>query len=114
MLMPDNEGYFYCENNGCDYKTDDLLFLLSHEGVEYTWGIRLSVKHSFDMFQFLSSLSENIDDPEELHTIIQSALMLFINASRDEIDDFVMESAILTESESLIENIEKMLENGEK
>ena len=112
--MPDAEGFFHCENDDCDFRTDNLLELLDHEGVEYTWGIRLSVKHSFDMFQFLSSLYENMGDTEELHTVIQSALMLFINASRDEIDDFIMESAILNESESLIKNIEKMLENGEK
>lgn len=112
--MPDKEGFFYCDNRECTFDTDNLFELLDHQGVDYTWGIRLSRSHSFDMFQFLKSLDENLSDPEELHTIVQSAMILFINASRDEIDDFVIESAILTESESLIENIEKMLKNEEK
>jgi hypothetical protein len=114
MLMPDNEGTFYCDQLKCTYDTDNLFELLEHQGVEYTWGIRLSSKHSFDFFQFLKAIDESLTDAEEIYTIVQSALMLFINASRDEIDDFVMESAILTESEGLIENIEKMLENEEK
>lgn len=112
MLIPDKDGVFTCDNKGCEFETDNLFELLEHQGVEYTWGVRLSRQHSFNMFEFLRAVDENWDNPEELFTIVQSALMLFINASRDELDDFIIESTILNESDSLIHGVERMLKNN--
>jgi hypothetical protein len=116
VIIPDKDGFFHCENKGCSYETDDLFELLEHNGVEYTWGVRLSAKHSFDMFKFLDSVDHALchGDFEEIETIVQSALMLFINASSDELDDFIMESTIISESESLVNGIEKMLRSADE
>ena len=116
MIIPDKDGFFHCENKGCPFETDSLFELLDHNGVEYTWGVRLSPKHSFDMFKFLDGIDHAIchGDFNELHAIVQSALMLFINASTDELDDFIMESTIISESESLVNGIEKMLRSADE
>lgn len=118
MIIPDKYGMFHCENKGCGFETDNLFDLLEHNGVEYTWGVRLSPKHSFDMFKFLDSLDHALCHPEEsteiIHETIQAALMLFINASTDELDDFIMESTIISESETMITGIESMLRSNDE
>lgn len=114
MLFPDDEGMFECDNGQCSYFTDDLFDMIAHHGVEYEWNVRLSPSHSFDLFKFLLSIDESLEDPEELHQLVQSALMLFLNASRDELDDFIIESTIVTESDSMISSIERMLNSNDK
>ena len=117
MLFPDKDGLVYCETLDCDYKTTDLFDFLDHCGVEFSWDVKVTPKYSFDLFQFLSVVSEvvNHGDLQEAYEIIQGASFLFVNASSDELDDFIEESIVADEADMGIRNIERMLrENGKK
>lgn len=116
MLFPDKDGLVYCETADCDYKTTDLFDFLDHAGVEFTWDVRVTPKYSFDLFQFLQTVSDMIDhaDIEEAYQVVQDTAFLFVNASSDELDDFIEESIVAEEADMGIRNIERMLkENGQ-
>ena len=117
MLFPDKDGLVNCETAGCDFSTVDLFDFLDHVGVEFTWDVRVTPKYSFDLFKFLQVLSDMVDhgDLEEAYQVIQDTGFLFVNASSDELDDFIEESVVAEEADMGIRNIERMLrENGQE
>lgn len=117
MLFPDKDGLISCETADCDFDTTDLFDFLEHVGIEYTWDVKVTKKHSFDLFQFLQFLSDTINhgDLEEAYQIVQDAAFLFVNASSNQLDNFIEESIVSEEASEGIRNIERMLrENGQK
>jgi hypothetical protein len=116
MLFPDKDGLVHCETADCDYDTTDLFDFLDHCGIEFTWDVRITPKHSFDLFQFFQVISDAINhgDLEEAYQMVQDTAFVFVNASSDELDDFIEESIVAEEADSGIKNIERMLrENGQ-
>jgi protein associated with RNAse G/E len=110
MLFPSPDGSLSCETTACEYKTTDLFEFLDHCGVEFTWDVKVTPKHSFDLFHFLELLSD-----EESYQLVQDVSFLFVNAASDELDDFIEESIVAVEANDGIKNIERMLrENGSK
>ena len=117
MLFPSPDGSLSCETTACEYKTTDLFEFLDHCGVEFTWDVKVTPKHSFDLFHFLELLSDSLDhgEVEESYQLVQDVSFLFVNASSDELDDFIEESIVSVEAVDGIKNIERMLrENGSK
>jgi len=115
MLFPDKNGMVHCETKDCDFSTADLFDFLDHVGVEFTWDVRVTPKHSFDLFKFLQVLSDIIDhgEIEEAYQVIQDTGFLFVNASSDELEDYIEESIVAEEASDGIRNIERMLRENE-
>jgi hypothetical protein len=116
MLFPDKDGFVFCETHDCDFKSTDLFEFLDHVGVGFTWDVRVTPKYSFDLFRFFETLSDMVNhgDLDEAYQVIQDTAFLFVNASSDELDDFIEESIVAEETEYGIKNIERMLrENGQ-
>jgi hypothetical protein len=117
MLFPDKDGLVYCSTEDCDYSATDLFDFLDHVGVEFTWDVKVTPRHSFDLFAFLQVISDAVNhgDLEDAYQIIQDTGFLFVNASSDELDDYIEESIVAEEADMGIKNIERMLrENGKK
>ena len=117
MLFPNEDGLVSCETTDCDYQSTDLFDFLDHVGVEFTWDVKVTPKHSFDLFKFLQVLSDTINhgELEEAYQLVQDTGFLFVNASSNELDDFIEESIVAEEASDGIKNIERMLrENGQE
>lgn len=114
MLFPDKDGLVHCAD--CEYETTDIFDFLDHCGVEFTWDVKVTPKYSFDLFRFFETISDAVNhgDLEEAYQMIQDTAFLFVNASSDELDDFIEETIVLDEADMGIKNIERMLrENGQ-
>jgi hypothetical protein len=109
MLMPNHKGKFACQKD--DFETDDLFAYMDHFGVEYDWMIKLSPRYNFNLFQFLSEATELILDEkyDELWEVVQSATLLFVNASGEDFEEFIEEAEVITGTESMIEQLERFL-----
>lgn len=115
MLMPDNNGRFHCEESDCDFETLDVFDLLDHCGIEFSWGVKVSKGYTFDLFGFLETLNAYIDagNLEDAYEVVQSAALLMCNASENQLDELIEEVVIKNDTENLIMNLERMLnENG--
>ena len=114
MLIP-VDGHFECSEPNCDYITCDLFEFMEHCGVEYEWGVRLNKRYSFDLFTFLSILNEitNQGDLDAIYDHVQSATLLMINASGDELSDFIEESVVQSEMTEVMDGIERLLKENE-
>jgi hypothetical protein len=114
MLMP-KDGHFICEQSDCDFGTCDIFEFLDHCGIEYSWGVRLNKRYSFDLFEFLSILSEIIDDEdlEGAYDHIQSATLMMVNASGDDLDAFIHEAVVQSEMSSIMDGIEGLLKEND-
>lgn len=114
MLVP-IDGHFECSESDCKFVTCDLFEFMEHCGVEYAWAVKLDKRYSFDLFEFLSILNNlvNIGDLDAIYDHVQSATLLMINASGDELQDFIEETVVQTEMEEVLNGIERLLkENG--
>ena len=114
MLIP-IDGHFKCSETKCEFTTCDLYEFMEHCGIEYEWGVRLNKRYTFDLFHFLSILNDltNIGDLDAMYDHIQSATLLLINASGDELEDFIEESVVQSEMSEVMDGIERLLkENG--
>jgi len=115
MLFPDKDGLVHCETPECDYEATDIFDFLDHVGVEFTWDVKVTPKHSFDLFKFLQVVSDAVNhgDLEDAYQMLQDTAFLFVNASSDELDDYIEEAIVADEADMGIKNIERMLrENG--
>lgn len=114
MLMP-VDGHFECSESDCDFATCDLFEFMEHCGVEYSWNVRLNKRYSFDLFLFLDMLNNltNIGDLDAIYDHVQSAVLLLINASGDELEDFMEESVVQSEMSDVMEGIERLLKEHE-
>lgn len=107
-ILPDGEGAYVCE---CEQKFYNIFEFLAHNGVKYEWGVRISPKWSFDMFEFMESLDKalGIGDQDALYEIIQSAALTMVNSSEGKFMEFMEEATVAGEMESIYEGIEKLL-----
>lgn len=114
MLVP-VDGHFECSESNCDFITCDLFEFMEHCGVEYEWGVRLNKRYTFDLFMFLSILNEitNKGDLDAIYDHIQSATLLMINASGDELSDFIEETVVQSEMTDVLDGIERLLKENE-
>jgi hypothetical protein len=89
---------------------------MDHVGIEFKWGVKLSKEYSFDLFRFfqlLSDLSQD-GDIEEIYEHIQSATLLFVNASGDDFENFINESLVMDGMATLMDDIEGFLKKNDK
>ena len=114
MLIP-IDGEFKCSEPDCDFATCDLFDFMSHCGVEYSWNVRLNKRYSFDLYMFLDVLNElaNVGELDGIYDHIQSATLLLINASGDELEDFIEESVVQSEMSEVMDGIERLLRENE-
>ena len=114
MLIP-NDGHFECSESNCDFATCDLFDFMDHCGVEYSWNVRLNKRYSFDLFMFLDAMNEmlNVGDLDGAYDHVQSATLLLINASGDELEDFIEESVVQSEMSEVLDGIERLLKENE-
>jgi hypothetical protein len=114
MLIP-VDGHFECSEPKCDFATCDLFEFMDHCGVEYSWNVRLNKRYSFDLFQFLEVLNKivNTGDLDAMYDHVQSATLLLINASGDELNEFIEEMIVQEEMEYVMDGIERILKENE-
>ena len=115
MLIP-VDGLFECIEPKCGFNTTDLFEFMQHCGVEYEWAIRLNKRYTFDVFKFLEILNDitNAGDLDAIYDHVQSATLLMVNASGDELTDFIEETMIQSGMPDVMDGIEKLLkDNGE-
>ena len=114
-ILPNEEGMYICE---CNQKFSNIFEFLAHNGVEYEWGVRISPKWSFDMFEFMESIDLALGrgDQDAIYEIVQSAALTMLNASEGKFMEFMEEATVAGEMESIYEGIEKLLkkEKGDK
>lgn len=113
MLIP-VDGHFECLEPKCDFATCDLFEYMEHCGVEYEWGVRLNKRYTFDLFQFLSILNDltNVGDLDAMYDHVQSAVLLLVNASGDELEDFIEETVVQSEMSEVMEGLERLLKDN--
>ena len=114
MLIP-VDGHFECSEPKCDFATCDLFEFMDHCGVEYSWNVRLNKRYSFDLFQFLEVLNKivNTGDLDAMYDHVQSATLLLINSSGDELNEFIEEMIVQEEMEYVMDGIERILKENE-
>ena len=114
MLMPE-DGHFNCSEPDCLFTTCNLFEFLQHCGVEYTWSIRLNKRFTFNFYEFLSILTDLIDekDLEAINDHVQSATLMMVNASGDDFDQFIEEAVVQTEMEGILKDVEGILKENE-
>ena len=113
MLMP-VDGHFSCQDD-CDFTTCNVFEFLDHCGVEFGWEVKLSKRYSFDLFTFLKILNELVDqgDLDGIFDHVQSATTLMVNASDDELEDYIEEAVVASELKDLISGAERLLKDNE-
>jgi hypothetical protein len=116
MLWPNDKGFFRCENEGCGFDSNDIFDFLDHSGVEFTWGVKITPKYSFDLFEFLQYLSDTVNhgDIEDAYLIIQETALAFVNASSNELEAHIEESIVADEASAGIKHIERLLRDNQQ
>lgn len=114
MLIP-VDGNFNCSEAKCDFSTSDLFEFMEHCGVEYAWKVRLNKRYSLDLFEFFDILNSltDVGDLDGIYDHVQSATLLLINASGDELEDFIEESVVQSEMSQVMDGIERLLRENE-
>jgi hypothetical protein len=112
MLVP-VDGHFSCEDN-CDFTTCNVFEFLDHCGVEFGWEVKLSKRYSFDLFTFLQILSQLVDegDLDGIFDHVQSATTLMINASDDDLEEYIEEAVVASELKDIINGAERLLKDN--
>ena len=110
MLVPDEKGQFDCEDN-CGFVTTDIYEFLDHCGIEFVWDVRLTKRLSFDLYTFLQQINDlaNDGDLDALYDHIQSATLVMVNASEDDLEEFVEEAVVKSEMKDIMKGIEGLL-----
>lgn len=112
MLLP-VDGHFSCEDD-CDFTTCNVFEFLEHCGVEFGWEVKLSKRYSFDLFTFLQILSQMVDDGDldGIFDHVQSATTLMINASEDDLEEYIEEAVVASELKDIINGAERLLKDN--
>jgi hypothetical protein len=113
MLMP-VDGHFSCQDD-CDFTTCNVFEFLDHCGVEFGWEVKLSKRYSFDLFTFLQILNDLVDkgDLDAIFDHVQSATTLMVNASDDDLEDYIEEAVVASEMKDIITGAERLLKEHE-
>ena len=109
MFMPNDDGYYTCEHD--DFKTGNVFRYMEHAGIEFDWMVHLSPKYSLNLFTFLSELTYfmNEEKYDDVWEHIQSVTLLLMNSCTDDFDKFIHEAEIVTNTESMFDQIERYL-----
>ena len=112
MLLPVN-GHFSCQDN-CDFTTCNVFEFLDHCGVEFGWEVKLNKRYSFDLFTFLQILSQLVDegDLDGIFDHVQSATTLMVNASDDDLEEYIEEAVVASELKDIINGAERLLKDN--
>jgi hypothetical protein len=112
MLMP-VDGHFSCQDD-CDFTTCNVFEFLDHCGVEFGWEVKLSKRYSFDLFHFLQILNQLVDDGDldGIFDHVQSATTLMINASDDDLEEYIEEAVVASELKDIINGAERLLKDN--
>jgi hypothetical protein len=110
--MPVN-GHFSCQDD-CDFTTCNVFEFLEHCGVEFGWEVKLNKRYSFDLFTFLQILSQLVDegDLDGIFDHVQSATTLMINASDDDLEEYIEEAVVASELKDIINGAERLLKDN--
>lgn len=113
--MPDETGHFTCKTDDCQFSSCDMFDFMDHVGVEYKWAVKLNKEYSFDLFKFFQLLSDLVHDGdiEEIYEHVQSATLLFVNASGDDFNEFIQESIVVDGMSTLMDDIEGFLKKND-
>lgn len=108
------DGHFSCQDD-CDFTTCNVFEFLDHCGVEFGWEVKLSKRYSFDLFTFLQILNDLVDkgDLDAIFDHVQSATTLMVNASDDELEDYIEEAVVASEMKDIITGAERLLKEHE-
>jgi hypothetical protein len=112
MLLP-VDGHFSCQDD-CDFTTCNVFEFLDHCGVEFGWEVKLNKRYSFDLFTFLQILSQLVDegDLDGIFDHVQSATTLMINASDDDLEEYIEEAVVASELKDIINGAERLLKDN--
>jgi hypothetical protein len=112
MLVP-VDGHFSCQDD-CDFTTCNVFEFLDHCGVEFGWEVKLNKRYSFDLFTFLQILSQLVDegDLDGIFDHVQSATTLMINASDDDLEEYIEEAVVASELKDIINGAERLLKDN--
>jgi len=112
MLVP-VDGHFSCQDD-CDFTTCNVFEFLEHCGVEFGWEVKLNKRYSFDLFTFLQILSQLVDegDLDGIFDHVQSATTLMINASDDDLEEYIEEAVVASELKDIISGAERLLKDN--
>ena len=113
MLVP-VDGHFSCKDD-CDFTTCDVFEFLDHCGVEFGWSVHLNERYSFDLFTFLQILNNlvNKGDLDGIYDHVQSATTLMVNASDDDLEDYIEEAVVASEMADIISGVERLLKEND-
>jgi hypothetical protein len=113
MLVP-VDGHFSCKDD-CDFTTCDVFEFLDHCGVEFGWSVHLNERYSFDLFTFLQILNNlvNKGDLDGIYDHVQSATTLMVNASDDDLEDYIEEAVVASEMADIINGVERLLKEND-
>jgi hypothetical protein len=114
MLLP-VDGHFNCEDDNCGYTTCNVFEFLDHCGVEFGWEVKLNKRYSFDLFTFLQILSQLTDDGDldGIFDHVQSATTLMVNASDNDLEDYIEEAVVASELKDIINGAERLLKDND-
>ena len=114
MLLP-VDGHFSCTETKCGFTTCNVFEFLEHCGVEFGWDVRLNERYSFDLFTFLQILNDLVDegDLDAIFDHVQSATTLMVNASDDDLEDYIEEAVVASEMKDIINGVERLLKNND-
>lgn len=112
MLLPQDDGTFACKK--CDYATDNLYNYMDHFGVEYDWMVKLNPRYSFNLFTFLQEMTYLVEEKDlgEAWGLLQSVVLMLINASGEDFDEFVEESEVILGTQSMFEQLERFMNDN--
>ena len=112
MLVP-VDGHFSCQDD-CDFTTCNVFEFLDHCGVEFGWEVKLNKRYSFDLFTFLQILSQLVDegDLDGIFDHVQSATTLMVNASDDDLEEYIEEAVVASELKDIINGAERLLKDN--
>lgn len=113
MLLP-VDGHFSCKDD-CDFTTCDVFEFLDHCGVEFGWSVHLNERYSFDLFTFLQILNNlvNKGDLDGIYDHVQSATTLMVNASDDDLEEYIEEAVVASEMKDIISGVERLLKDND-
>lgn len=116
MLLPDEYGFYHCQQDDCDFKSANIFGFFDHVGTEFSWDVKVAPRYSFDMFKFLEALSYMLDtgELEGAYEAVQDTACLFVNSCSNELQDFLEETMVIGEAYEGIKNLERMLKENDK
>ena len=112
MLMPEDDGTFICKKD--NFIASDIFDYMEHFGVEYDWMVKLNPRYNFNLFTFLQELTALLleNEVDEAYVLVQSVVLMLVNASGEDFDEFVEEAEVITGTKDMFEQLERFLNDN--